>query len=188
MAACAENLTPVLMECGGKDALIVDDDADVSAAADAALWGAMSNAGQTCIGIERVYVTERNYEAFVRELTTRARQHRGRDVVRADHDARPAEDHRAARQRRARRGRQGGRRRAPERPAAVRRSGGAGRRAGRRRPRITEETFGPTLTVTKVQGRRRGGRAGERDRLRAGRRGVRQVARRWSWPAGCVPA
>ncbi len=73
MAACAENLTPVLMECGGKDALIVDDDADVSAAADAALWGAMSNAGQTCIGIERVYVTERNYEAFVREVTTRAR-------------------------------------------------------------------------------------------------------------------
>ncbi len=74
MAACAENLTPVLMECGGKDALIVDDDADVSAAADAALWGAMSNAGQTCIGTERVYVTERNYEAFVRELTTRARE------------------------------------------------------------------------------------------------------------------
>ncbi len=73
MTACAENLTPVLMECGGKDALIVDDDADVSAAADAALWGAMSNAGQTCIGTERVYVTERNYEAFVRELTTRAR-------------------------------------------------------------------------------------------------------------------
>jgi acyl-CoA reductase-like NAD-dependent aldehyde dehydrogenase len=73
MAACAENLTPVLMECGGKDAMIVDDDADISAAADAALWGAMSNGGQTCIGIERAYVTERNYEAFVRELTSRAR-------------------------------------------------------------------------------------------------------------------
>ena len=73
MAACAENLTPVLMECGGKDALIVDDDADVGAAADAALWGAMSNAGQTCIGTERVYVTDRNYEAFLREVTTRAR-------------------------------------------------------------------------------------------------------------------
>ena len=73
MAACAQNLTPVLMECGGKDAMIVDDDADISAAADAALWGAMSNSGQTCIGIERAYVTERNYEAFVRELTTRAR-------------------------------------------------------------------------------------------------------------------
>ncbi len=72
MAACAETLVPVLMECGGKDAMIVDDDADVAAAADAALWGAMSNAGQTCIGIERVYATDRVYDAFVRELTARA--------------------------------------------------------------------------------------------------------------------
>src|SRR5215213_2627166 len=73
MAACAEGLVPVLMECGGKDAMIVDDDADVAAAADAALWGGLSNAGQTCIGIERVYATEPVYDAFVHELTTRAR-------------------------------------------------------------------------------------------------------------------
>ena len=72
MAACAENLTPVLMECGGKDALIVDDDADVEAAADAALWGGMANAGQTCIGIERVYVTDRVYDAFLAALTDKA--------------------------------------------------------------------------------------------------------------------
>jgi aldehyde dehydrogenase (NAD+) len=58
MAACAESLTPVLVECGGKDALIVDYDADVRLAADAAVWGAMSNAGQTCVGVERVYVHE----------------------------------------------------------------------------------------------------------------------------------
>jgi aldehyde dehydrogenase (NAD+) len=68
MAACAENLVPVLMELGGKDAMIVDDDADVAAAADAAVWGAMSNAGQTCIGIERVYATEKVYDAFVAEV------------------------------------------------------------------------------------------------------------------------
>jgi aldehyde dehydrogenase (NAD+) len=72
MAACAEGLVPVLMECGGKDAMIVDDDADVAAAADAALWGGMSNAGQTCIGIERVYATDAVYDAFVQELTTQA--------------------------------------------------------------------------------------------------------------------
>ncbi len=72
MAACAEGLVPVLMECGGKDALIVDDDADVPAAAEAALWGGMSNAGQTCIGIERVYATDKVYDAFVSELTSRA--------------------------------------------------------------------------------------------------------------------
>src|SRR3954451_8607993 len=50
LVAGAGNLVPVLMELGGKDAMIVDDDADVAAAADAAVWGAMSNAGQTCIG------------------------------------------------------------------------------------------------------------------------------------------
>ena len=74
MAACAEGLVPVLMECGGKDAMIVDDGADLAAAADAALWGAMSNAGQTCIGIERVYVTGGSYDRFVSELTSRAQQ------------------------------------------------------------------------------------------------------------------
>ena len=132
MAACAENLTPVLMECGGKDALIVDDDADVSAAADAALWGAMSNAGQTCIGTERVYVTERNYEAFVRELTTRARDvEAGKSygpitmpgqlkiIERHVNEALDA-------------GRTGRRRWARQHPAAVRGAGGARRRAGHR--------------------------------------------------------
>ena len=72
MAACAENLVPVLMECGGKDSMIVDDDADLGAAADAALWGGMANAGQTCIGIERVYATERAYDGFLAALTERA--------------------------------------------------------------------------------------------------------------------
>jgi acyl-CoA reductase-like NAD-dependent aldehyde dehydrogenase len=72
MAACAETLTPVLMECGGKDAMIVTDDADVEAAATAALWGGMSNAGQTCVGIERVYVTEKVYDDFVSTLTAKA--------------------------------------------------------------------------------------------------------------------
>jgi acyl-CoA reductase-like NAD-dependent aldehyde dehydrogenase len=74
MAACAENLVPVLMECGGKDAMIVDDDADLVAAADAALWGGMSNAGQTCIGIERVYATEKAYDGFLSALTEKAKK------------------------------------------------------------------------------------------------------------------
>ncbi|RBY97994.1 aldehyde dehydrogenase [Blastococcus sp. TF02-8] len=73
MATCAETLTPVLMELGGKDAMIVDDDADVVAAADAAVWGAMSNGGQTCIGIERVYATEAVYDRFVAEVTNQVR-------------------------------------------------------------------------------------------------------------------
>ncbi|HEX7459384.1 MAG TPA: aldehyde dehydrogenase family protein [Acidimicrobiales bacterium] len=73
MGACAEDLVPVLMECGGKDALLVDADADLDAAADAALWCGMSNGGQTCIGTERVYVADAAYDRFVDLLTTKAR-------------------------------------------------------------------------------------------------------------------
>src|SRR3954462_1000737 len=73
MAACAETLTPVVIEAGGKDALIVDEDADVEAAADAAIWGAAANAGQTCTGVERVYVHERVYDEFLTKLTEKAR-------------------------------------------------------------------------------------------------------------------
>lgn len=65
MAACAESLTPVVIEAGGKDALLVDEDADLDAAAEAAVWGAYSNAGQTCIGIERVYVHTAVADRFV---------------------------------------------------------------------------------------------------------------------------
>ena len=54
-----------MIEAGGKDSVIVDADADIEAAADAALWGACSNAGQTCIGVERVYVHEKVYDEFV---------------------------------------------------------------------------------------------------------------------------
>ncbi|GIH27087.1 aldehyde dehydrogenase [Acrocarpospora phusangensis] len=73
MAACAQNLTPMVAECGGKDAFIVDAGADLKAAADAALWGAMSNSGQTCVGVERVYAVTEVYDEFLRELTERAR-------------------------------------------------------------------------------------------------------------------
>jgi acyl-CoA reductase-like NAD-dependent aldehyde dehydrogenase len=73
MAACAETLTPVVIECGGKDAMIVDADADLDAAADAALWGGMTNAGQTCVGVERVYALDAVYDEFVTRLAERAR-------------------------------------------------------------------------------------------------------------------
>jgi acyl-CoA reductase-like NAD-dependent aldehyde dehydrogenase len=79
MAACAERLTPIVAECGGKDAFIVDADADLDKAAEAALWGAMSNAGQTCIGVERVYVVESVYETFVDRITEQAKALRAGD-------------------------------------------------------------------------------------------------------------
>jgi acyl-CoA reductase-like NAD-dependent aldehyde dehydrogenase len=74
MAACAETLTPVLIEGGGKDAMIVDSDSDVEAAADAAVWGGMTNAGQTCIGIERVYVAAPVYDSFVEKVAAKAKR------------------------------------------------------------------------------------------------------------------
>ncbi len=73
MAACAETLTPVVIEAGGKDAVLVDQDADLDAAADAALWGACSNAGQTCTGVERIYVHDRVYDDFLSRLVDKAR-------------------------------------------------------------------------------------------------------------------
>jgi len=85
MAACAENLTPMVAECGGKDALLVSADADLDAAADAAVWGALSNAGQTCIGIERIYVAHDIYHTFVEKLADRVSGLRPGDDREADY-------------------------------------------------------------------------------------------------------
>ena len=73
MAACADSLTPVLLELGGKDALIVAEDADLDRAATAAVWGGLQNAGQACISVERVYVADAVYDAFMEKLVARAR-------------------------------------------------------------------------------------------------------------------
>ena len=65
MERAARRLTPVSLELGGKDPMIVLEDADVEMAAHAAVWGAMFNAGQTCVSVERVYVLEPVYDQFV---------------------------------------------------------------------------------------------------------------------------
>jgi acyl-CoA reductase-like NAD-dependent aldehyde dehydrogenase len=68
MERAARRLTPVSLELGGKDPMIVLDDADVDLAAHAAVWGAMFNAGQTCVSVERVYVLEPVYDQFVKAV------------------------------------------------------------------------------------------------------------------------
>ncbi|MGK5114845.1 MULTISPECIES: aldehyde dehydrogenase family protein [unclassified Geodermatophilus] len=152
MAACAETLTPVLMELGGKDAMIVDDDADVVAAADAAVWGAMSNAGQTCIGIERVYATDRVYDAFVAEVAEKVRGLRpGSDdgaaygpmtmPAQTDVVRRHVADAVAAGGRVLTGGTVEGRYVAPTVLLDVPETSAA----------VCEETFGPTLTITRVR-------------------------------------
>ena len=153
MAACAENLTPMVAECGGKDAFIVGADADLDAAADACAWGALSNAGQTCVGVERVYVVQDVYHTFLEKLTDRVTRLRPGDDREADYgpmtlpgQAEIIERHIAD---------------------ALARGGRpvVGGIASIRRPyvgpviladvpeesrAVTEETFGPTITVAKV--------------------------------------
>ena len=73
-ASCAERMIPVVLECGGKDPVIVDKDADLKLAAEYALWSAMANAGQSCIGAERVYVVESVAEQFIEIITKMAKK------------------------------------------------------------------------------------------------------------------
>jgi aldehyde dehydrogenase (NAD+) len=73
-ASCASTMTPVVLECGGKDPVIIAEDADIKRAADATIWSAMSNAGQTCIGAERVYVHESVADKFIEEALKVARK------------------------------------------------------------------------------------------------------------------
>jgi acyl-CoA reductase-like NAD-dependent aldehyde dehydrogenase len=153
MAACAQNLTPMVAECGGKDAFIVADDANLDAAADAAAWGALSNAGQTCVGVERVYVADAVYHSFLEKLIDRMSDIRPGDDREADYgpmtlpgQVEVVERHIAD---------------------ALARGGRAvvGGLASIRKPfigpviltevpeesrAVTEETFGPTVTVTRV--------------------------------------
>ena len=72
-AAAGERLTPVTLELGGKDPMLVLDDADLERAVDGALWASFFNAGQVCSGVERIYVEGALYEPFVEELARRAR-------------------------------------------------------------------------------------------------------------------
>ncbi len=72
MERAAKTLTPVSLELGGKDPMIVLADADLERAANAAVFWSMQNGGQTCISIERVYVEEPIYEQFI-SLVSRSR-------------------------------------------------------------------------------------------------------------------
>jgi acyl-CoA reductase-like NAD-dependent aldehyde dehydrogenase len=61
----AENMTPVVLELGGVDAMVVLEDADIGQAAKAAVWGSMTNAGQMCTSVERLYVVDAVYDEFL---------------------------------------------------------------------------------------------------------------------------
>jgi succinate-semialdehyde dehydrogenase/glutarate-semialdehyde dehydrogenase len=70
----AERLLPVVLELGGKDPMIVLEDADIDIASSGAVWGAFMNAGQTCLSVERCYVHQSLYPAFLEACSEKARK------------------------------------------------------------------------------------------------------------------
>jgi succinate-semialdehyde dehydrogenase/glutarate-semialdehyde dehydrogenase len=73
MEAAARDMKPVMLELGGKDAAVVLADADLGRAVGGTMWAGFANAGQTCAGVERVYVDRRIYDEFVERITDLAR-------------------------------------------------------------------------------------------------------------------
>ena len=123
MAAAAKNLTPVVLELGGKDAAVVCRDADLDRAARGIVWGAFLNAGQTCASVERVYVEEPVAEAFIAKVVEETRRLRVGDPAAGEVDIGPDDDGAPAADRRGARGRRGGARRAGRWRAAARPAG-----------------------------------------------------------------
>ena len=190
MERAARRLTPVSLELGGKDPMIVLEDADVELAAHAAVWGAMFNAGQTCVSVERVYVLEPVYDQFVDAVV--------RDVQNLKMGAGEGYDFGALRSTTARSPLPSGTSPTPSRRARRRSPAASVRRApaASTAPTVlvdvdhsmacmTEETFGPTLPIMKVSTRRGGGAAGQRQPVRPERLGVlrghRARERRCAW-------
>lgn len=73
MEAAAQNLIPVILELGGKDPMIVFEDAPFERAVHGAVYGAFANAGQICVSVERVYVQESIYDLFVQGVVKKTR-------------------------------------------------------------------------------------------------------------------
>jgi succinate-semialdehyde dehydrogenase/glutarate-semialdehyde dehydrogenase len=87
--AAAAKLIPVVLELGGKDPMIVLEDADVEVAASAAVWGAFVNAGQTCLSVERCYVHRKLLPQFLAACTEKTSKLRVGDGSRTDIEVGP---------------------------------------------------------------------------------------------------
>ena len=68
---CAETLKPCILELGGKDPMIILNDANINRAIESAIFGGLSNAGQTCISTEEIFVEDGLYEEFVAKISNR---------------------------------------------------------------------------------------------------------------------
>ena len=74
LRGAAENLTPVTLELGGKDPVVVLKDANLDRAAQAVVWGSFCNAGQVCAAVERVYVDRSIADTFTAKVVELTRQ------------------------------------------------------------------------------------------------------------------
>jgi acyl-CoA reductase-like NAD-dependent aldehyde dehydrogenase len=77
--AAAARLLPVMLELGGKDPMLVLDDANIDVASAAAVWGAFVNAGQACLSVERCYVHRSLYAEFLAKVVAETKQLRSGD-------------------------------------------------------------------------------------------------------------
>ena len=92
MRSAAENLTPLVLELGGKSPVIVDRSADVSLAAKRVAWGKTLNAGQTCIAPDYLLIHRDVKEQFISEFAKVIDELHGKDIVRSEHYVRMVSD------------------------------------------------------------------------------------------------
>jgi aldehyde dehydrogenase (NAD+) len=92
MSAAAKNLTPVVLELGGKSPCIVDKSADVEIAAQRIAWGKTLNAGQTCIAPDYLLIHHSKQERFVEEFKKAVKRLHGEDVRQSKHFVRLVND------------------------------------------------------------------------------------------------
>jgi succinate-semialdehyde dehydrogenase/glutarate-semialdehyde dehydrogenase len=88
-AVAAQKLMPVVLELGGKDPMLVLDDANIEVASSAAVWGAFMNAGQTCLSMERCYVHRSLYNAFLDACVQKTKKLRVSDGMNPETDVGP---------------------------------------------------------------------------------------------------
>ena len=92
MNAAAKNLTPVVLELGGKSPCIIDKDADIKVSAKRLAWGKTLNAGQTCIAPDYLLIHRSKIEQFVFEFAKAIRELHGNDIKQSRHYVRLVSD------------------------------------------------------------------------------------------------
>lgn len=96
-ATVAERLLPVVLELGGKDPMLVLDNADLDVASSAAVWGAFMNAGQTCLSVERCYVHRSIHDKFARACVEKTKKLKAGNGLNPETDVGPMIDQRQLR-------------------------------------------------------------------------------------------